>query len=163
MSSSPSKVISSPARALRLKQSTPPAPLPGAGDCSAFKRHKCRPSVRLPPTLMIRGCRDGYSGATRPSLRRPPLLYKLLRRPYSQSSSSVSFLLSTPLLPPWLPHAPALFGTGGRRTTRRWQPLLPTSWPAGSRRTTTSQWRTWQSTIRHQPPPPRHPRRCIAP
>ena len=45
--------------------------------------------------------------------------------------------------PPWLPRAPALFGTGGRRTTRRWEPLLPTGWPAGSRRTTTSQWRTW--------------------
>ena len=41
--------------------------------------------------------------------------------------------------PPWLPRAPALFGTGGRRTIRRWQPLLPTGWPAGNRRTTTSQ------------------------
>ena len=45
--------------------------------------------------------------------------------------------------PPGLPRAPALFGTGEGWTTRRWQPLLPTGWPAGSRRTTTSQWRTW--------------------
>ena len=73
LSSSPSKVISSPARAFRPKQSAPPAPLPGAGDCSAFKRHKCRPSVHLPPTLMIRGCRGGYSGATCPSLRPPTI------------------------------------------------------------------------------------------
>src|SRR4051812_38065677 len=48
---------------------------------------------------MIHGFRGGYSGATRPSLRRPPLLYKLLRRPKPQSSASVPFLLSTRLLP----------------------------------------------------------------
>ena len=90
----------------------PPAPLPGAGGCSAFKRHHGHPFVRLPPTLMIRGCRGTYFGATSPSLCRPPLTFGR----YINCSPGhnrihpppVPFSSSAPL-PPWPSRTPNLF------------------------------------------------------
>ncbi|EMS63863.1 Nudix hydrolase 12, mitochondrial [Triticum urartu] len=60
----------------------------------AFKQHDNRQSVRLPPTMMARGCRGASSGATCPSLYRPSVLYKPL--PWPQSSLSAPLPSSDP-------------------------------------------------------------------
>src|SRR4051812_25500332 len=78
---------------------------------------------------MIHGFRGGYSGATRPSLRRPPLLYKLLRRPKPQSSASVPFLLSTPLLPTMASSRSSVL-RDGRTTDHKEMAAIAANWLA---------------------------------
>ena len=123
LSSYPSKVISSPARAflcmrlLRLQTTKVSSVRPSAAHINdtRFPRQLIRrhTSVPLPAHHCYINCYAGHS-----------------------CSHLHSFPFSCPhhYCPPWLPRAVVLSETGGRRTTRRWQPLPTTSqWKHGSR------------------------------